>query len=158
VEVADGHIIKCSITGKIQLDMLDDHRNHLNAVILDVMYVPGLSRRLFSIAKFAKHGHFATIKHNCTTLYFGSQHAPVTLPAHDGRTLASNIHVTDSTDPSPTTNMVPWSCSQDHSSSSKHCTPLELLHRWLGHRKCRALLAASEHGVVWADTVVRVWV
>lgn len=134
--------------------MLDDHGNPLDAVLLDVMYVPGLSQRLFSITKFAKHGHFATIKHNCTMLYFGSQHAPVTLPAHDGKTLAANNHVTEINDPPTTNNMVPWSCSHDHSSGSKRHTPLELLHRCLGHKKCRALLVASEHGV-WADMMVR---
>lgn len=48
VKVADGHVIKFSITGKTQLDMLDDNGNPLNAVLQDVMYIPGLSRRLFS--------------------------------------------------------------------------------------------------------------
>jgi hypothetical protein len=52
VEVADGHIINCSITGKIRLTMTDDNGNALNAVLHDVMYVPGLSRRLFSITRF----------------------------------------------------------------------------------------------------------
>jgi hypothetical protein len=32
VEVADGHVIKSSITGKIQLDMLDDNGNPLDAI------------------------------------------------------------------------------------------------------------------------------
>jgi hypothetical protein len=41
VEVADGHIIKCSITGKIQLNLLDDNGNAMDAVLYDVMYVPG---------------------------------------------------------------------------------------------------------------------
>jgi hypothetical protein len=43
VEVADGHIIKCSVTGKIQLQMTDDNRDILEAILHDVMYVPGLS-------------------------------------------------------------------------------------------------------------------
>jgi hypothetical protein len=49
VEVADDHIIKCSITGKIQLNMLDDNGNAMDAVLYDIMYVPGLSHRLFSV-------------------------------------------------------------------------------------------------------------
>jgi hypothetical protein len=119
VEVADGHIIKCSVTGKIQLDMLDDNGNPLNAVLLDVMYIPGLSRRLFSITRFAKHGHFATIKQNSTTLYFGSKHDPVTLPAHDGKTMAADIQVTSTNNSMKETNLVPRSRSNDHSSNSK---------------------------------------
>jgi hypothetical protein len=43
VEVVDGHIIKCSVTGKIQLQMIDDSDHVLEAILHDVMYVPGLS-------------------------------------------------------------------------------------------------------------------
>jgi hypothetical protein len=74
--------------------MLDDNGNNLDAVILGIMHIPRLSRILFSITRFAKHGHFATIKQNYTTLYFSSKYAPVTLPAHDGKTLAVDIQVT----------------------------------------------------------------
>jgi hypothetical protein len=116
VEVADGHIIKCSITGKVQLDMLGDNGNPLEAVLQDVMYIPGLSRRLFSITHFAKHGHFATIKKNCTTLYFSAKHAPVTLPAHDGNPMAADIKVTNVNDAMPS-NLIPWSRNHDHSSN-----------------------------------------
>jgi transposase InsO family protein len=150
IEVVDGHVIKCSVTGKIQLNMLDDHGKCLDAVLHDVMYVPGLSRRLFSITRFAKHGHFATIKKDSTTLYFGPKRAPVTLVTNDNIPMAANLKVTDTSQP---THLAPWSRDHDHSSNKKR-TALELLHRRLGHRKCRALLAASEHEV-WADTLVR---
>jgi hypothetical protein len=73
VKGADGHVIKCSTTGKIQLQMTDDNGNPLDAVLHDAMYMPGLSRRLFSITQFAKHGHYATILNGSTTLYFGPQ-------------------------------------------------------------------------------------
>jgi transposase InsO family protein len=151
VEVADGHIIKCSITGKIRLQMTDDNGDVLNAVLHDVMYVPGLSRRLFSITRFARHGHFATIRSGSTTLYFGEQQSPVTLCSSDGtRPMAADITVI----PTETeTHVVPANRNHDHS-ANKRRTGLELLHQRLGHRKCRAILAASEHGV-WADTMVR---
>jgi hypothetical protein len=48
--------------------------------------------------------------------------------------------------------VIPSNCNHDHS-ANKRWTGLELLHQRLGHRKCRAILAASEHGV-WADTMV----
>jgi hypothetical protein len=32
VEVVDGHVIKCSVTGKIQLQMMDDNGHVLEAV------------------------------------------------------------------------------------------------------------------------------
>ena len=73
VEVADGHIIKCSTTGKIRIRMLDDNGDQLEVTLTDVMYVPGLSRRLFSVSKFARHGFHAMICKNATTLYFSNQ-------------------------------------------------------------------------------------
>jgi transposase InsO family protein len=147
VDVADGHVIKCSTTGKIRLNMLDDHDNTLNAVLHDVMYVPGLSPRLFSITRFACHGHFATI----CSVFFGEQQSPVTLTNDGSQPMAADVTVVPDTTP---THAIPANHSHDHSANKKH-TSLELLHQCLGHRKCRALLAASEHGV-WADTMVRI--
>lgn len=43
IEVADGDIIKCTMTGKIRISILDDNGNRLEAVLVDVMYIPGLS-------------------------------------------------------------------------------------------------------------------
>jgi len=151
VEVADGHVIQCSITGKIRLNMTDDNGEPLNAVLHDVMYVPGLSRRLFSITRFARHGHYATIRSGSTTLYFGEQQSPVTLTSDGSRPMAADATVIQDT--MSQGHRIPSNHSHDHSVNKKR-TGLELLHQRLGHRKCRALLAASEHGV-WADTMVR---
>jgi transposase InsO family protein len=150
VEVADGHVIKCSITGKIHLQMTDDNGDALNAVLHDVMYVPGLSRRLFSITRFARHGHFATICSGSTTLYFGEQQSPVTLSSNGSRPMAADVTVVST---EKKAHAVPANRNHDHS-ANKRRTGLELLHQRLGHQKCRAILAASEHGV-WADTMVR---
>jgi hypothetical protein len=110
IEVADGHVIPCSITGKIRLDMTDDNGEPLNAVLHDVMYVPGLSRRLFSITRFAKHGHYATIRHGSTTLYFGEQRSPVTLTNDGSRAMAADATVT-----STLQHTIPSTRSHDHS-------------------------------------------
>jgi hypothetical protein len=151
VEVADGHVIQCSITGKIRLRMTDDNGDPLNAVLHDVMYVPGLSRRLFSITRFARHGHYATIRSGSTTLYFGERQSPVTLTSDGSQPMAADATVLHDT--SSQRHRVPANRSHDHSANKKRIG-LELIHQRLGHRKCRALLAASEHGV-GADTMVR---
>ncbi len=62
VEVADSHVIKCTTTGKIKVRMLDDNGEQLDVTLMDIMYVPGLSQWLFSIAKFAHHGFHTMIK------------------------------------------------------------------------------------------------
>jgi len=70
VEVADGHIIKCLATGKIRINMIDDDGNPIEVKLHDVMYIPGLNRRLFSITCFARHGHHAVFRNAATTLHF----------------------------------------------------------------------------------------
>jgi hypothetical protein len=149
VKAADGHVIRCSVTVKVQLHMLDDNGVPLATVLHDVMYVPGLSRRLFFITRFEKHGHFITICNGSTTLYFGPTQSPVTLINEGCHPMAADVTVT-SLEKVP--HIVPSHRSHDHS-ADKLRTALALLHQCLVHRKCCALLAPSEHGV-WADTVV----
>jgi hypothetical protein len=45
---------------------------------------------------------------------------------------------------------IPSIYNRDHSERAKKYLSLELLHTRLGHRKCRTLLAGSEHNL-WAD-------
>jgi len=96
VEVAKGHVIKCTTTGKIKIRMLDDNGANLEVTLTDVMYVPGLSCRLFSVSKFSQHGFHAMIKQNATTLFFCSNgiKSPITLQsAGSGKALAADLRV-----------------------------------------------------------------
>jgi hypothetical protein len=91
VEVADGHVIKCSITGKIKINIRDEDGKRLNANLTEVMYVPGLSRRLFSVTQFTQHGHQAIVQQHGTTLLFGPGQIQVTIPCKRGsKSSASN--------------------------------------------------------------------
>jgi hypothetical protein len=93
VEVADGHIICCTTTGKVRISMTDDNGNPPEAKLHGCMYVLGLSRRLFSITRFANNGHRAAITKNAVTLFFGPDACPVTIPLCNGLNIASNIRV-----------------------------------------------------------------
>ena len=93
VEVADGHIIRCSTTGKVKISMLDDRGDPLVAELHGCMYVPGLSRRLFSITRFASNGHRATITKVTVTLYFGQHACPVMIPLKNSINIASNVRI-----------------------------------------------------------------
>jgi len=85
VEVADGHIIKCPATGKIKISMLDNDGNPLEVKLLYVMYVPELSRKLFSITRFVRHGHHATFMKGITVLKFAPSWATVSSKQYQGR-------------------------------------------------------------------------
>jgi hypothetical protein len=148
VEVADGQVIKCSTTGNIKISMQDDNGNWLNATLAEVMYVPGLSRHLFLVTKFAQHGHKAIVQQHGTTLLFGSRRSPVTTLYCKGQhALASTLTVSSLNEPNESGeedsyHHIPSYRNKDH---NRKRIPLELLHARLGHRKCRTLLAASEH-------------
>jgi transposase InsO family protein len=134
--------------------MQDDTGIPFQATLSEVMYVPGLSRRLFSVTQFAQHGHCAIVQQQGTTLLFGPRKLPVTIPYHTlGRQLASNLSVItpDSANTDSTYHSIPTYRNKDQ---NKKRLPLELLHSRLGHRKCRTLLAASEHNL-WEDTTIR---
>jgi len=93
IEVTDGHIIRCSTTGKVKISMFDDCGDPLVAELHGCIYVPGLSRQLFSIAKFATNGHGASITKDAVTLYFGPQACPVTIPLQNWLNIASNVRI-----------------------------------------------------------------
>jgi len=106
------------------------------------------------VTQFAQHGHRAIVQQHGTTLLFGAHLLPITIPHHkNGRIMASNLSVTNSPneDAYPCYHRVPAYRNKDQ---DKKRLPLELLHLRLGHRKCRTLLAASEHQL-WEDTTVR---
>jgi hypothetical protein len=131
--------------------MLDDISEWLDATLTDVMYIPGLSRRIFSMMQFAAVGHYTATFCNATTIYFGLMQSPVTLMIHHrGKTLDADLYLHKNY---AEYHPIPSAQNQDHFQNKKRIS-LELLHRRLGHRKCCTLLAASEHNL-WNDTTVR---
>jgi hypothetical protein len=152
VDVVDGHIIKCSATGKIHISMLDDDGNLLKVKLQDVMYVPGLSRRLFSITRFVRHGHHATFTKGTTTLKFAPSwvtiflvnHIRATAFAADSMVVMEEQNVNQYHD-------VPAFRIADIPSNHNH---LPSVHACLGHRKCRTLLSVNEHRS-WKDVTIR---
>ena len=63
---------------------MDDDSKEMVAILTDVIYVPGLSRHLFSITRFADHGHYAVIRKHGVSLHFGEADTKITLPLENG--------------------------------------------------------------------------
>jgi hypothetical protein len=136
--------------------MIDDDGKPIEAKLHDVMYVPGLNRRLFSITHFAHHGHYAIFRNVATTLHFAPFWARVSLPTpHRDQAFVANSLVTAEHDESEEkeNNYHPVPTYRNKETDSKRL-PLELVHARLGHSKCRILLAANEHRL-WKDTIIR---
>jgi hypothetical protein len=70
VEVADGHIVKCTARGIVEINMIADDGLPLKANLHGVIYVPGLERCLFSVTAFASRGHYAIVKKSEIQLRF----------------------------------------------------------------------------------------
>jgi hypothetical protein len=71
VEVADGHIVKCTEREIVEINMIADDGLPVKANLHGLIYVPGLKRRLFSVTAFASRGHYAIVKKNEIQLMFG---------------------------------------------------------------------------------------
>jgi len=84
VEVADGHIVKCTARGIVEINMIADDGHPLKAYLHGVIYVPGLKRRLFSVTAFASRGHYAIVRKNEIQLMFGQEERPLTLMLRNG--------------------------------------------------------------------------
>ncbi len=132
VEVAKGHIVKCTARGIVEVNMIADDGQSLKAHLNGVNYGPGLKRCLFSVTAFASRGHYAIVRKNEIQLMFGQEERPLTLMLKNGMSVANNATVKKFT-------TVPEDVKQQ---SQKKRIDLELAHaRFV--RPSRALLAAS---------------
>jgi len=160
VEVANGHVIRCTTTGKVRISMTDDNGKPLSVELHGCMYVPGLSRRLFLITKFASNGHRASITKDAVTLFFGSQECPVTIPLRNGINIASNVR-TVWRQLAPGNNrrleprLIPERAIHQRGANHIKYVNLSLIHDWLGHRALSTILAADEHKL-WNDVRIRI--
>jgi hypothetical protein len=126
-----------------------DNSDEFTATLKDVMYVPGLSQRLFSITKFAHHGHTAVIKNDGIQLYFTPHQTSVKLSPISGiNNLAADIWIHENSEEH---HAIPSAHEQDHTNYKR--LSLELLHNRLGHRKCCIILTVSEDNL-WEDVTV----
>ena len=91
VEVADGFEVPCTQLGTIMLDMRDDNGIPFEVHIQEVLYVPGLTRRLFSVPSLCEQEYAILFIKNELTIYFGTDlSTPVTLPFNSTIRISAN--------------------------------------------------------------------
>ena len=140
VEVADGHLVDVPARGEVLLKLTDTDGDPFTVRLKNVLYVPGLTQRLFSVSQFAQNDNTAEIVKNFIYLTFIDR--TVTCPLFSASrtafctTKAQKKQVTNSR------NKV----------GKFRPVPLETLHQRFGHRRSNTILFASEHRV-WADTI-----
>ncbi len=93
VEVADGHIVKCTARGIVEINMVADDGHPWKAHLHGVIYVAGLKRHQFSVTAFATSGHYAIVRKNEIQLMFGQEERPLTSMLKNGMPVANNATV-----------------------------------------------------------------
>jgi hypothetical protein len=145
VTIADGTKVRATHVGQAEINFTSDSGTPSTLVLAHVYYIPGLSRRLFSLQAFTRDTPFSVeINHHYTRLNFGDGETytwPITRDREMNDRYALSATVSEMT----------------HSKSLKQITtlptrpiPLETGMMRLGFRAAKGLLAGSLHRV-WDD-------
>eukprot|EP00957_Ditylum_brightwellii_P206338 15347910-Ditylum_brightwellii.AAC.1 len=133
VTVADGSTILATNTGKVTLLFTSDQGKETKLVLHRVLYVAGLSKRLFLAPSFCSNKDYTmSISANFTQLDFGDG-TTLTLPI-----LKAGTQANTSEEAISETNKI------------KPLIPMEMAHLKIGHNSIRSLMAGSLHQV-WLD-------
>ena len=146
VEVANGVLIHATLRGtvRIKLTDLDDPARSCDILVHDVLYVPGLSRRLLSVDQWMAAG--GDIHFNLTY---------TTIRVVDSDTDESHSFNVPKPFPSPQDPPnKPIDAAYQAAAPPKKSVPASLLHRRLGHRTINTMIVGSKNEV-WADTTLR---
>ena len=145
VTIADGNKVRATHVGQTEINFTTDNGTPSTLILANVYYIPGLSRRLFSLQSFTRDTPFSVqITHHFTRLHFG-----------DGETytwpISRNITSTDRyAMTADTTEPYPPNLERTVTTLSTRPLPLETSMARLGFRAAKGLLAGSLHRV-WDD-------
>ena len=135
IEVADGTTVPCQGKGTGIINTNDDDGHPIRLKLPTVLYVPGLTKRLFSVYQFTKNiTNSARIHRQFITLIYNSDRH-ITVPLYQGAPSACQVE---------TTTEVP---SKPYSVKNKTAVTSELLHKRLGHRPISTIITASQNNL-----------
>ena len=139
VEIADGSEASCTLHGSVLLNMLDDRGEQIQGEMEGVLYIKGLTQRLFSVPTFKNQGHHVLFGSTFAQLFFTTdfQH-PVTI------SLPQEIDHPTAFASTPTKNL-------KHSRPTQQPVQLDPLYRRLAGRSLKIILAADKI-LLWEDT------
>jgi hypothetical protein len=144
VTVADGNKVRATHVGQADIHFTTDHGSPSTLQLAHLYYIPGLSRRLFSLQAFTRDTPFSVeITHHYTRLNFGDGEV-FTWP------VSRNENNTDRYAFSATHDKTHTSNAQKSDSLTTRPIPLEKGIIRLGFRAAKGLLAGSLHRV-WED-------
>jgi hypothetical protein len=149
VEVANGGIIVVKHKGQVRIAMMDmdDSSKNRDIIVEDVLLVPGLKRRLFSVTHWNECNGSMTFLQDKTrielnddngTQIFSVNVTPPFAEEHPDMTPPKGVH----------------SANDISQTKKKHFVDAETLHNRLGHRSVSTVILAAEDKL-WDDIDVR---
>jgi hypothetical protein len=146
VEVANGVLIRAELRGTVRIKLVDinDAEQSCDILVHDVIYVPGLSRRLLSVDQWMAAGG---------DIHFNMNHT--TIRVVDSDTDESRSFDVPKPFPNPKSpHQASDNACQADTPAPKKAVPASLLHRRLGHRTINTMIVGSKNEV-WSDTTLR---
>ena len=140
IEVADGHHVTAK--GQVWIQMCDDNGNSFIATLHNVLLVPYLCNRLFSIIALMNSGHTCIFHIGfCKVYWREKENNAVTLPHSAQRKHAFKGNIMEK--------------SMKEKLPARKKIVLELLHQRLGHRSTISLVSGDTANV-WEDVYLRI--
>ena len=138
VEVADGFTVPAVLSGTIEIGVHNDVGEYIKLKLENVLHVPPLARRLFSLMSLIDQDHDVRLsRRNGVQIYFNNETSPVSIPMPNYHLFASSANV-------KSTNL------KQKSRQQKKSIELDKLYRRLGSRSIKTLLSANQADV-WQD-------
>jgi hypothetical protein len=146
VETANGGLVEVTQKGTVKVLINDafDHNNRVMVYLNDVLHVPLLSRRLFSVAEWNRCGG---------TINFMMDRCRVEI-LDDNNKVVNTVDVDPIHAEEAIKNQRVHSVRAHLDDQQKTLVPQSLLHQRLGHRATSTLLLANEVNI-WADTAIQ---
>ena len=143
IEVADGHEVTCTTSGTIFLYFFNDDGEKIKLKVKGVLYVPDLSRRLFSLMSLFDQGHSISMQKGYgIRIIFNGESSPITLPLPNYHLFAS-------------CGVAKNNKSAKTGQPKKKRIPLDTLYKRMGLRSIKTLLSANQ-AELWNDSEINI--
>ena len=141
VEVADGHTVPATLCGKVLVITSTDLGQKINLRIEDVLLVPNLERRLFSLMSLIEQDHDVRLSRNKgVQIYFSGERSPVTIPMPNYHLFASSASANEN-------QLI------KREKKNKKKISLDLIYQRMGCRSIKTLLSANQ-AEIWNDVEI----
>ena len=142
VEVADGFAVSAPSSGTVIIDVVTDQNDDIKIRIHNVLYVPGLAQRLFSLMSLIEEGHNLTLSNKKGIMFNFGKHVTVTMKLPNNHLFASQAVAERKV------------IKLRKTERNNKEIGLDLFYKRLGHRSIKTFLSANKDDI-WDNTEIK---